>query len=64
MTEFRDLTIGDVFNTKEARWVKTHETEAMVIMDGMLLLGSIHSFDLGREVIVLYRTLGISYGSE
>lgn len=58
MPTFKDLDIGDMFNTKPARYVKISETEAIVVMSGIgelgFDIGQIHTFRLDQEVIPLY----------
>lgn len=50
---FGDLCIGDLFNTKAARWVKTSESEAICVMSALIPVGRISPFDIGRNDIVL-----------
>jgi hypothetical protein len=54
MIKFSNLAIGDMFNTKEARWVKVTETEAIVVMSSILTIGRIHPFSDERSIVVLY----------
>lgn len=51
---FGDLCLGDLFNTKAARWVKTSETEAICVMSALIGLGQIVPFDLARDVVLLW----------
>lgn len=53
MQTFEQLRIGDVFNTKVARWVKVSSTEAKCVMSGVLPLGYVQSFRNDEEVILL-----------
>ena len=54
---FGDLLIGDLFNTKSARWVKTSETEAIVVLSAMNRLGEIHKIPLDQGIILLYSSI-------
>jgi len=55
--KFSELSIGDMFNTKPARYVKVSDTEAMVVMSGIFEVGSKHNFENYKsDVIVLYST--------
>ena len=54
MTFFKDLDIGDMFNTKAARYVKTGEDEAIVVMSGIFDIGQIKEHYSECNVIVLY----------
>ena len=52
--QFQDLDIGDMFNTKPARFVKTSDTEAIVVMSGVKEIGDKQTFTSEFEVIPLY----------
>lgn len=41
---FSDLNLGDMFNTKIARFVKVSNNEAIVVMSGVLTTGEITKF--------------------
>ena len=43
-----------MFNVKVARFVKTSDTEAIVVMPGVFKLGEIKTFEPDEGVIVLY----------
>lgn len=51
---FQELDVGDVFNTKQARWVKTDVARGMCIMSSLVPLGQYEKFNLNIEVEVLY----------
>ncbi len=53
--EFRDLDVGDIFNTKSARWVKRSSTQAMCIFDGVYSCGDIIDFHSNMDVILIMR---------
>jgi hypothetical protein len=54
-TLFKDLDIGDLFNTKAGRWVKTGEYHAISVMRTTVPLGTIELFHPDFEdIIVLY----------
>lgn len=50
--KFQNLCIGDLFNTKSARWVKTEENMAIVVMSAILLKGKEYVF-LDEETVIL-----------
>ncbi len=52
--KFSDLASGDMFNTKAARYVKTGEAEAIVVMSGVFKIGTFHHFEPDNEVVILY----------
>jgi hypothetical protein len=54
---FGDLNVGDLFNTKVARWVKTGDTMAIVVVCGVSFafdVGEKHVIANGQEVILLW----------
>lgn len=53
MLEFRHLNIGDIFNTKTARWVKKNDTQAVCIFDGVYTCGDIVDFHANMDVILI-----------
>lgn len=57
MYKFQDLCIGDLFNTKIARWVKVSANEAICVMSAVVGLGSIDYFKADEDVIVLYSAI-------
>lgn len=54
MITFKDLLIGDYYNTKIARCAKINDTQAIVTMSGILAPGTIIDAPPDTEVIVLY----------
>lgn len=54
MYTFGQLAVGDMFNTKAARWVKTTATYAVCVMSGTNHVGQQCLFKLSDEVIVLW----------
>ena len=57
MTTFGELNIGDMFNTKPARYVKTTSMDAIVVMSGTFAIGEIQEISKDLEVIVLYSNI-------
>lgn len=51
---FKDLDIGDMFNTKAARMVKTSDTEAIVVMSSVLTVGLTTEVKDDVTIIPLY----------
>lgn len=54
MYTFGQLHIGDLFNTKAARWVKTTSSSAVCVMYGIRRVGQQCPFKMSDEVIVLW----------
>ncbi len=54
---FVDLLLGDMFNTKEARWVKISPTEAICVLSTIHRVGHIKGFPGEQTVILLYSSL-------
>lgn len=54
MYTFGQLYIGDLFNTKDARWVKTSSHEALAVMSGCFAAGAICRMTATQEVVVLW----------
>lgn len=54
MYHFSQLCIGDMFNTKPARWVKVSETEAICVLSGVFPLGTIREFTDEQSIILLW----------
>lgn len=52
---FGDLDIGDMFNTKLARFVKIDDECAIAVMSTIIPIGNIRPFDDDCEVIPLYK---------
>lgn len=52
---FGALSVGDMFHTKAARFVKTDEHRAIVVMSGVFGIGQLRVFDPSFEVEPLYR---------
>lgn len=52
--KFRDLAIGDMFNTLAARWVKIDKKRAIVVMSGVFAVGDVDTISPGRDVVVLW----------
>ena len=55
--EFGKICIGDMFNTKVARWVKTSETEAICVMSSIFSIGYIHSFGTKEPIVLLWSSV-------
>lgn len=51
---FGQLCIGDLFNTKSARWVKTEDDEAICVMSGTYPVGKLCRFGEMDDVVVLW----------
>jgi len=51
MVEFKELEVGDMFNTKTERYVKVTDDKAIAVFFN---LGNIIGFSLNTKVIVLY----------
>lgn len=51
---FGELEIGDLFNTKPARWVKISTTEAICVMGASVEIGDVCKFPEDYNVIVLW----------
>lgn len=54
MYEFQNLTIGDMFNDKVARWVKTSLNEAICVMSAIVITGTIKKFQPDHTVVLLW----------
>lgn len=54
MYTFGQLYIGDLFNTKAARWVKISSHEALSVMSGCFSAGHICLMNATLEVVVLW----------
>ena len=54
MMYFSELCIGDMFNTKVARWVKINDYQAICVQSGLIKLGSIQDFNQQQDVVLLY----------
>lgn len=54
MYTFGQLRVGDMFNTKPTRWVKTTDSYAVCVMSAIHLVGQQFAFKLSEEVIVLW----------
>ena len=54
MYTFGQLYIGDLFNTKAARWVKISSHEALSVMSGCFASGAICRMTATQEVVVLW----------
>ena len=53
--KFQDLSIGDMFNTKTARYVKIDEHRAIVVMSSVLDIGDLIYFHKDDDdIVVLY----------
>ncbi len=53
---FGDLSVGDMYNTKAARCVKTRPDEAIVVMSGMLEIGTRQTVRWDMPVIPLFQS--------
>lgn len=54
---FSDLLLGDMFNTKVARWVKTSDKSAICVLSSCVFVGDIHVFQPETQVVLLYSTV-------
>lgn len=54
MYTFSQLCIGDMFNTKAARWVKISTGQAICVMGGFVPVGNVQTIDNDEPVIVLW----------
>ena len=54
MYTFGQICIGDLFNTKSARWVKTTEGHAICVMSSTVRLGAIHGFNSDAPIVLLW----------
>lgn len=54
---FGQILIGDMFNTKSARWVKTNETNAICVMSSLFDIGSFQKFDPKESIVLLWSPL-------
>ncbi len=54
MYTFGQLYIGDLFNTKAARWVKISSHEALSVMSGCFAAGEMCRMGTLQEVVVLW----------
>ena len=52
--QFKDLSPGDMFNTKAARWVKIDRHTAIVVMSGILEIGLFQEITDDVNIIPLY----------
>ena len=57
MYTFGQLCVGDLFNTKAARWVKVSSNEAIVVLSGCFQVGHRVQFILSADVILLWSSL-------
>lgn len=57
MYTFEDIGIGDLFNTRAGRWVKTSDTQGLCVMSTMLTVGSVHPFLGHQEILLLWSAL-------
>lgn len=55
---FGDLEVGDMFNTKPARFVKIDDDKAIVVMSSIFNVGDIRTFKKDDEnIVILYSIL-------
>lgn len=54
MYTFGELSIGDMFNTISARWVKIDDSRAICVMSSIHKIGDIKDFNQSDEVILLW----------
>lgn len=54
---FGQILIGDMFNTKVARWVKTSETHAICVMSGVFDIGIFKQFSQQESIVLLWSSL-------
>lgn len=54
--KFGELNVGDMFNTKAARYVKTGEQEAIVVQSAVFSVGAFNFFakTCDTDLVVLY----------
>ena len=57
MHQFGDLCIGDMFNAKIARFVKTDVDKAIVVMSQCLRVGDEQTFYQDDKVILLWSAI-------
>ena len=55
MEKFEDLNLGDIFNTKPARYVKVSRTEALCIFGANY--GQTEEFTYTGTIIVIWRNV-------
>lgn len=56
MITFKELSIGDMFNTMSGRWVKISDTEAICVMSSLFDIGSAKVFrSEWSDMVILYR---------
>lgn len=63
MYTFETICLGDMFNTKAARWVKVSATQAVVVMSGVFKVGDIRSIPSDERIILLYSSVLEARGS-
>ena len=51
---FGELQIGDMFEGPEARWVKTKDDRAIIVVGERCVVGWEERFDAGREIVPLF----------
>lgn len=54
MYTFQEICVGDLFNTKAARWVKVSDTDAICVMSAVHPLGEIRSFNSDMDIVLLW----------
>lgn len=57
MYTFGQLCVGDLFNTKAARWGKISSSEAIVVISGCYPIGKIVPMTDSQEVVLLWSSL-------
>lgn len=57
MYKFSQLMVGDMFNTKAARWVKYSGNKALCVMSSVVVVGSLRKFSDKEDIVVLYSSL-------
>ncbi len=53
---FKELKVGTLFNTKDARFVKVTDTSAVVVSNSLFRFGSIETITPDLKVIKLYNS--------
>jgi len=51
---FGELQIGDMFAGPEARWVKTKDDRAIIVVSDRCVVGLEYLFDSDREIVPLF----------
>lgn len=57
MYKFKDICVGDLFNTKAARWVKVSDKKAVCVMSAVFAVGSIRPIGPDADIVLLWGRL-------